>query len=247
MKLEPQPPCERTRRELAAYLYDELDARTRSAVDEHLAVCPPCQGELAESRATLNELGTWQLPAGHADQHDDPRALAERTRALAQLTTAASSGRPSRRRGRLVRLSATATAAAAALLVGLALLGADLTVRDGAFHLRLGMPWAAEELAPLTAIPAPQVLEPELRRIAAEEFTTRAVSFEERQAELLRSWSRERQNLVQAVDFSQAEDRRAIRALTGLIDELSRRQVLQDRRTKDALVELTEAVFDLHE
>lgn len=235
MKLEPEMPCSRTSRELAAYLYDELDARTRERLEAHLLVCAPCRDELERARATTGTLDEWPLVADRAD----PRRLAAIARDAARAA-------PARSSGRLVRLTATLVAAAAALLVGLSLLGADVTVRDDGLHLRLAMPWAdpgawdagsresIEDAAARAAQPLPisvEPLEPELRRIAAEELTTRAVD-----------WQR---SLVTAVDRSQAEDRRAIQALTALINELSRRQVLQDRRTKDALVELTEAVFDL--
>lgn len=47
---------------IVAYLYGEVPAAERQAIDAHLAVCPECRIELEELRATRNHLALWAPP-----------------------------------------------------------------------------------------------------------------------------------------------------------------------------------------
>jgi hypothetical protein len=48
---------------LATYLYDDFDDAARAAFDAHLALCTPCQVELAELQGVRRQLAAWQPPA----------------------------------------------------------------------------------------------------------------------------------------------------------------------------------------
>ncbi|HET9186563.1 MAG TPA: anti-sigma factor [Acidothermaceae bacterium] len=43
---------------VTAYLEGDLDPHTRHRLDEHLAVCPPCQVYLEQMRQTIDEVGS---------------------------------------------------------------------------------------------------------------------------------------------------------------------------------------------
>lgn len=48
---------------LIAYLYDEVDARERRLVEEHLQTCAACAGELGALRGVRSVLSAWAPPA----------------------------------------------------------------------------------------------------------------------------------------------------------------------------------------
>jgi len=47
---------------LVAYLYGEVDAAARQAIDDHLAHCAACAGELTALGDVRSELGLWAPP-----------------------------------------------------------------------------------------------------------------------------------------------------------------------------------------
>jgi hypothetical protein len=55
--------CERASEELTALLYNEADAPTRAALEEHLGRCPRCAAELETLRAALGVLRSAAPPA----------------------------------------------------------------------------------------------------------------------------------------------------------------------------------------
>lgn len=62
---------------LATYLYDDIDAAARSAFDAHLALCTPCQLELAELQGVRRQLAAWEPPSpaiGRSKQLADTQA-----------------------------------------------------------------------------------------------------------------------------------------------------------------------------
>lgn len=49
--------------EWSAYLYGELPPERQIALEQHRAACPHCAQQVAQWRATMAALDTWQLPA----------------------------------------------------------------------------------------------------------------------------------------------------------------------------------------
>jgi predicted anti-sigma-YlaC factor YlaD len=67
--------CMSVRRQIHAYLDQELDLPSMMVIDRHLTSCPGCQ-------AVLEQLSTLQSGLReHAVRHGAPRGLAERIRA----------------------------------------------------------------------------------------------------------------------------------------------------------------------
>jgi hypothetical protein len=52
---------------LIAYLYGEVDASTRKAVDDHIATCRACASEVTALGAVRSELGLWMAPDAELD------------------------------------------------------------------------------------------------------------------------------------------------------------------------------------
>lgn len=52
---------------LVAYIYCEVDAPTRQAVDDHLAQCPACAAEVTALGGVRSELGVWAPPEVELD------------------------------------------------------------------------------------------------------------------------------------------------------------------------------------
>ncbi len=266
MNQHPDPKlCARATGDFASYLYGELEGEAREFVENHLATCTACHTALAEEREIMARLDDWKLPTqakpenaaliaaqvrslDHGIGSSDP-APTERATTDARNPESSQRAQTSRRRSQWVRLSARLTAAAAALLVSCSLLGTEVSSNNGQFHLSFSMPWMRPTVPTDTATSPVFVPEQEVRAIAADEFSTQAISFEEQLQKLQSRWTREtaseRQRFAIAVDRSQEESRRAILALENVMTQLSRRQEQLDQRTRDALVELTEAVLVL--
>src|SRR5690242_6595714 len=47
---------------LVSYLYGEVDATTRRAIDDHLATCAACASEVTALGDVRSELGLWAAP-----------------------------------------------------------------------------------------------------------------------------------------------------------------------------------------
>jgi anti-sigma factor RsiW len=60
-------PCVEVVELVSDYLDGELDAGTRRRVEEHLALCPPCQVYVEQVRETVRALG--RLPADELPEH----------------------------------------------------------------------------------------------------------------------------------------------------------------------------------
>jgi len=52
-----------TNEEWMSYLYDELASGEQGRLKTHLESCPDCQARVANWRATMRDLNTWELPA----------------------------------------------------------------------------------------------------------------------------------------------------------------------------------------
>ena len=167
--------------------------------------------------------------------------------------------RPSARH-RMARLGTRLAAVAAALLVTFSIFGAEISTSGGQLHLRLAMPWA-QPLGPEITTES-QLPEQQVRRIAADEFNRQTADFERQLQQYHTNWTLEtqtdRERLAFVVDRSNNEHRRAIVTLEDVIAQIRRqseqavnqlqlRQEQLDQRTRDALVDLTEAVLVLSE
>lgn len=51
-----------TREEWMSYLYDEVPAKARAALDQHLHSCAECRTQLSTWRVATRELSDWNLP-----------------------------------------------------------------------------------------------------------------------------------------------------------------------------------------
>jgi hypothetical protein len=54
---------------IVGYLYDEVDAAERRAMETHLLTCGDCRGELKDLRSTRARLGSWAPPAPELEFH----------------------------------------------------------------------------------------------------------------------------------------------------------------------------------
>jgi anti-sigma factor RsiW len=66
---------------MTAYLDDQLDARDRRRLEEHLADCPHCSEYLAQIRVTVDALGHVDIDDLPDDAVDDLVELYRRWRA----------------------------------------------------------------------------------------------------------------------------------------------------------------------
>jgi len=226
--------CERARAELPGFVYGELAADTRTALERHLEGCVPCREELATLRDTRRLLDRWETPV----VAEDARVLARSIAAEARAERA-----PAPRRGRLLRLSATLAGAAAALLFTLSVLGASARYAGGRFQLDFALPGSGP------SADAPQwstaELDQRMRAIAAQEVTQRTADMHVDQQELLQrcslmtkeELSQEILRLTQVVDLVLAENQRALDTRLASwkrdadVRDLEQRQAINDLAT----------------
>jgi len=60
--------------EWIAYLYREVDSKTRSRLKNHLAHCEPCRAQIEQWRRTQQHLDSWQFPTQRTVKPPAPRA-----------------------------------------------------------------------------------------------------------------------------------------------------------------------------
>lgn len=120
--------CEKTRLELPAMLYNELEADLKTRVEQHLESCAACRAELDGHRRTMRALDEWAAP-----------------------TIPGASGGPRRRRilGR-IRPVLIGTAAALIVFALGALVGTNARYENGRLTVSLGRD-AATDLAAMTS------------------------------------------------------------------------------------------------
>jgi len=117
---------------LIDYLYDDIDASTRKAFDEHLILCGACRSELEGLGVVRAQLARWAPPepVGRTLFQQRPQPAAT-----------------SRRWTTLAAIPAWAQVAAAMLLIGVAagLANLDVTYNDAGLSVRTG--WMARPSA----------------------------------------------------------------------------------------------------
>jgi anti-sigma factor RsiW len=131
---------------LVSYLYGELDAQTRRAVDDHLARCAACAAELTALGAVRSELGLWAAPDVELDF-----AIVKKSQLPASNVV-----RPARW---WTTVPAWAQAAAAILVVAAGASIANLQITSGpdGFSVTTGWMQRSGERAMVAAGPAVQV------------------------------------------------------------------------------------------
>ena len=229
--------CERARAELPGFVYGELAADTRAALERHLEGCVPCRDELATLRDTRRLLDRWETPVVAEDTLELARSIA----AEARRSSPPIASRP--RRARLVRLSAMLAGAAAALLFTLSVLGASASYSGGRLQLDMALPGAR----PSAAEPqwSTAELDQRMRAIAAQEVSERSAALHVDQQELLQRCSlmtkeelaQEILRLTQVVDVVLAENQRALDTRLASwkrdadVRDLEQRQAINDLAT----------------
>jgi len=222
------PDCGRVRAELGAYLYDESAPDVRVALEQHLAGCAACADELATLRDTRGLLAKWETPASS----EDPRALARAIAAAARVEE-----RRPVRSGRLLRWTAMAAGAAAAVLFVLSVLHTQASYAGGRLELSFALPGTS-------SAPAARPLSPDqVRAIAAQEVALRAEDIEQSQAELFQRCTQMTQQellrLSEAVDFALAQNQQDLNTrLVGLGREAQR----ADREMYRAINEIASVI-----
>jgi len=212
--------CDDIRDELAALLYGELPPDQEAAVERHLQNCAPCARILAELRATAGLLAHWSAPR----VVESPSTIAA--------SVAAQAHRPRRRSW--LRIAA---AAAILLFASLTVLGSEVRYANG--ELTVSLRIAGGRPTPVTRANTPVGWESTVRRIAAEELSTRAEDQERRLVDWTRTELEARDRLARAFDRLRTEDQRVV---AGLLDNFQTTSARENQLTREALVDLASLV-----
>ena len=234
------PTCGRVRNELAAFVYGELAPDARGTLERHLESCGACRDELAALRDTQRLLARWETPPAL----EDPRQLARAIAAQAAAEVEPASVTPAPRRGRLVRWSAFACGAAAALLFVLSVLNARASLEGGRLQLDFALPGSHRVDGPTVATTGlPAGLADQVRTIAAQEVAARAANLQQNQEQVAERYSQmTRQELLQEiVRLSQAVDvalDQKERTWNSQLDTLTRETANADLQMRQAITRL---------
>lgn len=125
---------------LVSYLYGEIDAQARKAVDDHLAHCAACAAEVTALGGVRSELGLWTPPDVELDFQIVKRSQAPASNVL----------RPARWWN---TVPVWAQAAAAVLVVAAGLSIANLQVRSGPDGFVVSTGWMSQA-QPVATTPA---------------------------------------------------------------------------------------------
>lgn len=126
---------------LVAYLYGEIDAPSRQAVDDHLAQCAACAAEVTALGGVRSELGLWTPPEVELDFQIVRRSVNESPAAAGQVL------RPARWWN---TVPVWAQAAAAVLVVAAGLSIANLQIKSGPEGFTVSTGWI-QPAAPVAA------------------------------------------------------------------------------------------------
>ena len=123
---------------LVAYLYDDIDAATRTAFEAHLSSCTACRDELESLESVRHRLGAWSAP-------DAKLAIGSRQSTV--------NSRQATRSSWLPDVPAWAQAAAAILILGVAAGIANLDIRYNQDGLTVRTGWSPAAAAPAADAP----------------------------------------------------------------------------------------------
>ena len=124
---------------LISYLYGEIDAPVRKAVDDHLAHCTACAAEVMALGGVRSELGLWTPPEVERDFQIVKKSAAPPATVL----------RPARWWN---TVPVWAQAAAAVLVVAAGLSIANLQIKSGPEGLTVSTGWMVQPAAPVAAV-----------------------------------------------------------------------------------------------
>jgi hypothetical protein len=210
--------CDAVRGELAALLYEELNAEARRRVEAHLETCPACRTELEAHRRTLRLLDQWPVP---------PTAPAN----VIPLASAARARRP-----RWWRPVVIGAAAAAVVFAALGLLGTSVTFSDGRLVVSVGRGTPAAQPGPDDAfeqyLPA---VEAALREAIDTRLDSLLRSLDADLARLVSNEHRHRVALVQAVD---EHSKQILDDLSTVVSILAKRQDEELSRAREFRAEM---------
>jgi hypothetical protein len=147
------------KQQLVAYVYGELPAEDREAVERHLALCAACAAEVAGFGEVRSALAGWQPPEAQLDFTVLPRAT------LVPMPVPAPA--PPSVRPASGALPAWARFAAAVLVLGVGLGAANLQVRSDATGISVTTGWMTPASARpvLAAVPPAEPSAPALRPV----------------------------------------------------------------------------------
>ena len=186
---------------LVSYLYGEVDATTRRAVDDHLAHCAACADEVTALGGVRAELGLWAAPDVELDF-----AIVKKS----QLPTS-NVLRPARWWNTGTTVPRWAAAAAAILVLAAGVSIANLQIKSGPEGFSVSTGWMQPAV----------VTQPGPMPVAADAFKTELASLEQKLRAEIRA-SREQQNPTRVAATGGA-DEATLRRVRQMIDESEQR------------------------
>jgi hypothetical protein len=184
---------------LVSYLYGEVDATTRRAVDDHLATCAACAAEVTALGDVRSELGLWAEPDTELDFTIVKKSQLSSSNVL----------RPARWWN---TVPGWAQAAAAMLVVAAGVSIANVQIKSGPDGFSVSTGW----------MPPAVVTQPGPLPVAAEDYKTQLASLEQKLRDEIRA-SREQQATTRVAATSGGADEATIRRVQQLIAEAEKR------------------------
>lgn len=186
---------------LVGYLYGEIDAASRRAIEAHLASCPACSDEVDALGATRRQLAEWAPPEHQLGF---------------QIVSGAA--RPAPRRFHFS--PAWGLAAAAVLVLAAAAAIANIEVRYGADGMTIRTGWGRAPIAPASQVAdaanAPTVVPAELASSIA--------TIDRRLRELETARSQPQDGVMQAAPGPRVSDQEVLRRMRALLTDSETRQ-----------------------
>jgi anti-sigma factor RsiW len=130
---------------LIAYLYDDIDAATRTAFEAHVSSCAACRAELDGLRRVRRQLAAWVEPVD--SRHSTVNAVDRQRYPRLSALESRPSTVDSRKTSWLPDVPAWAQVAAAILIVGVAAGIANLDIRYDANGLSIRTGWSTPSAA----------------------------------------------------------------------------------------------------
>lgn len=184
---------------LVSYLYGEVDATTRRAVDDHLATCAACAAEVTALGDVRSELGLWAAPDAELDF-----TIVKKSQLLSSNVL-----RPARWWN---TVPVWAQAAAAVLVVAFGLSIANVQIKNGPDGFSVSTGWMQ---------PA-AVMQPGPMPTATDDYKTQLASLEQKLRDEIRA-SRDQQAATKAVAATSGSDEATLRRVQQLIADAEQR------------------------
>lgn len=202
---------------LVSYLYGELDASRRRAVDDHLATCAACAAEVTALGDVRSELGLWAPPATELDF------------TIVKKSDLASSNvlRPARWWS---TVPVWAQAAAALLVVAAGLSIANVQITSGRDGFSVSTGWMQ---------PAVVVTQPGPMPVAADDYKTQLASLEQKLRDEIRAVRDQRDQTVTRAAASGADEATIRRVQQMIADSEQRHSQELARRFVDFANDMT--------